>query len=243
MRCASKEGLAIRLRQDDRRCWRRDRRLVPLLAHVGRADVLLDADLRRLKAVAFADLLADAGERMRHCAFRAHLLFGRQVVLDLNAREVIRDRLAATVGGTLALVRFDLRGALAVRLISRLNGAEHLRLVEQHLLVGILFGRIGALRGTPVVPAPSAPYFFSSSTLRSNGLLMFALELLVGVFDLLESLVLRAQQPYLLFGDFQTDGKLSVFIHQCDGFLFGASTHKLYCAEQITQYKTVNSHE
>ena len=40
------------------------------------ADVLIDANLRRLEPVALADLFADAGQRMRHGAFRAHLLLG-----------------------------------------------------------------------------------------------------------------------------------------------------------------------
>jgi len=39
-------------------------------------------------------------------------------VFDLDAREVIRDRLAMSVGGMLALMRVDLRGALAVRCIA-----------------------------------------------------------------------------------------------------------------------------
>src|SRR5580698_3623257 len=99
--------------------------------------MLLDADLRRLEAIALAGLFADARERMRYCALGAQLLFGRQIVFDQNAREVLRDRPAATVGGALALMRFDLRRALAVRLISRLDGRQHLRLVEQHLLVGV----------------------------------------------------------------------------------------------------------
>src|ERR1700675_1852035 len=38
---------------------------------------------------ALADLLADAGQGMRHGALRAHLLVGRQIVFDLDAREVI----------------------------------------------------------------------------------------------------------------------------------------------------------
>ena len=67
--------------------------------------MLLDADLRRLEAIALADFLADTGQGMRHSALRAHFLFGLQIVFDLDAREVIRDRLAVSISGTLALVR------------------------------------------------------------------------------------------------------------------------------------------
>jgi hypothetical protein len=137
-------------------------------------------------------------------------------VFDLDAREVIRDRLAMGIGGTLALMRLDLRGALAMRFIRRLDRRQHLRLVEQHSLVGVLFGGIGALRGAPVVLGLEPPNFLLQQHFAFDGLLMFALELLVREFDLLESLVLFAQQPNLLFGDFQTDGKLGVFIRQCD---------------------------
>ena len=79
---------------------------------------------------------------MGHGALRAHFLFGRQIVFDLDAREVLRDRLAMSIGGTLALVRIDLRGALAVCLLRRLDRGEHLGLVEQHRLVGVLLGRV-----------------------------------------------------------------------------------------------------
>jgi hypothetical protein len=42
--------------------------------------VLLDADLRGIKTIALPGRLPDARERMRHCALRAQLLIGRQVV-------------------------------------------------------------------------------------------------------------------------------------------------------------------
>ncbi len=138
-------------------------------------------------------------------------------MLDLNAREVIRDRLAATVGGTLALVRVDLRGALAVGFVSRLDGGEHLRLVEQHPLVGVLFSSVGALRGTPVVLRLQPPYFLLQQHLALDGLPMLTLQLFVGLLDLPESLRLFAQQSVLSFGDLQTDGKLGVLVRECDG--------------------------
>jgi hypothetical protein len=46
---------------------------------------------------------------------------------------------------------------------------------------------------------------------------MLALQLLMGELDLLEPLVLFAQQSILLFGDIQTNGKLGDFVRQCDG--------------------------
>jgi hypothetical protein len=179
--------------------------------------MLLDADFRRLEAIALADLLAHAGQGMRHGALRAHFLFGCQIVFNLDAREVLRDRLAVSIGGTLALVRVDLRGPLAVGLIRRFDGGEYLRLVEQHLLVGVLLGGIRALRGASVVLGLQPPYFLLEQHLALDGLLMFTLQLLVRVLDLLESRVLFAQQPDLLFGDIQTDGELGDFIRQCDG--------------------------
>ena len=138
-------------------------------------------------------------------------------MFDLDAREVIRDRLAVSIGGALALMRINLRGALAVRFIRRLDRGEHLRLVEQHLLAGVLLGGIAALRGAPVVLGLQPPYFLLEQHLALDGLLMFTLQLLVRVLDLLESRVLFAQQPDLLFGDIQTDGELGDFIRQCDG--------------------------
>jgi len=208
---------------------------VQFFAHIRRADVLLDADLRRFEPIALADLLSDAGQRMQHRAFGAHLLLGRQVVLDLNAREVLGDRLAARIGGTLALVCVDLRGALAVGFVSRLDGGEHLRLVEQQSLVGVLFGGIGALRGAPIVLRLQPPHFLLQQDLALDRLLMFALELLVGLFELFESFVLCAQQPDLLFGDLQTDGQLGVFIRKCGG-IFVRREH-----QQIVLRRTNNS--
>jgi hypothetical protein len=175
-----------RLRQNHRRSGGCDRRLVPFLAHIRSADVLLDADLQRLEAIALAGLLPDARERMRHCALRAQLLIVRQVVLDHDAREVLRDRLAAAVRGALALVRFNLRGALTVGLFSRLDGRQHLRLVEQHLLVGVLFGGVGLLRGTSVVLGLQPPYFLFQQHLAFDRLLMLALQPFIGLLDLLE---------------------------------------------------------
>ena len=72
----------------------------------------LDADLRRLEAIALAGLFADAFERMRHQAPGADLLRLGQIVRDLDAREMLWDRF--TSAGMLALVRVDLRGALTL---------------------------------------------------------------------------------------------------------------------------------
>jgi hypothetical protein len=146
-------------------------------------------------------------------------------VFDLDAREVIRDRLAVSIGGALALMRINLRGALAVRFIRRLDRGEHLRLVEQHLLAGVLLGGIAALRGAPVVLGLQPPYFLLEQHLAFDGLLMFALELLMVELDLLEPLVLFAQQPILFFGDIQANGKLGDFVRQCDG-IFVRREHK-----------------
>jgi len=54
---------------------------------------------------------------------------------------------------------------------------------------------------------------------------MLAFQLLMRGFDLLEPPVLFTQQPDLLFGDIQTDGKLGDFIRQCDG-IFVRREHK-----------------
>jgi hypothetical protein len=56
-------------------------------------------------------------------------------------------------------------------------------------------------------------------------------------------LVLLAQQSVLFFGDLQADSKLGVLIRECGGILFGASTIKVYRAEQITQSKQLKSRE
>jgi len=69
--------------------------------------VLLHAGYRRLEAIALALFPTDAGERMRHGTLRAQLLLFRQIVLDLDAREVCRDGLAAS--GVWAFVRRDFR--------------------------------------------------------------------------------------------------------------------------------------
>ena len=151
---------------------------------------------------------------MRHGALRAHFLFGRQIVFDLDAREVIRDRLAVRIGGTLALVRVDLGGALAVRFIRRLDRGEHFGLVEQHRLVRVLLGGVGGLRGAPVVLGLQPPYFLFQQHLAFDGLLVFALQLLMRSFDLLESRVLFTQQPDLLFGDIQANGQLGDFVRK-----------------------------
>jgi hypothetical protein len=127
-------------------------------------------------------------------------------VFDLDAREVIRDRFAVRIGGTLALVRVDFGGALAVRCIRRLDRGEHLRLVEQHLLVGVLLGGITALRGASVVLGLQPPDFLFQQHLAFDRLLMLVLQLLMRGRNLFESLVLFAQQPILFFGDVQSNG-------------------------------------
>ena len=53
---------------------------------------------------------------------------------------------------------------------------------------------------------------------------MLALELLVGLLDLLQSLRLFAQQSVLLLGDLQADSKLGVFIREC-GEIFVRREH------------------
>jgi hypothetical protein len=73
--------------------------------------VLLDADLRGIEPIALTQFVSNALERMRRGALRAHLLLLRQIVLNGDARKVLRDRLASA--GMLSLVRIDLRSALA----------------------------------------------------------------------------------------------------------------------------------
>src|SRR6185437_7906378 len=104
-----------------------------LRAHVRPADVLLDADLRRIEPVALAHLMPDAGKGVRRSAQPADLLLLRQIVLDRDAREVRRDRLApATV---LALVRAHWRGARTLDLLGRLDRRQYLDFVEQQSLI------------------------------------------------------------------------------------------------------------
>jgi hypothetical protein len=200
---------------------------VALLTDIRRADVLLDADLRRLEAIALADLLANARECMRHRALRAHLLLGREIMHDRNSREMLWDRLAMRVGGTLAFVRADRRRALAVRLLGCLDRGKHLGLVEQHLLVGVLFGGIGGLRGTPVVLGLQPPHFLLEEHLALDrlrqlalGLVQRLLDLSQGLRGLLESLVLFAQQSILFFADVQANRKFGDFVRQgCGSFV------------------------
>src|ERR1700688_3148550 len=106
-----------------------------LVTDVRPADMQLDANLRRLEAIALAGLLADALERVWHGALRADLLCLRQVVDDLDARKMFRDRFAST--GMLALVRVNLRGALTLGLLGGFDRGQDLGLVEQHRLIWI----------------------------------------------------------------------------------------------------------
>src|SRR6185503_13027514 len=102
---------------------------------IGPADVLFNADLRGFISIAFPQLVPDALQRMWRGALRAHLLFLGQIVLDGNARKVLRDCLASP--GMLFLVRFDLRSALLMSLIRGGDRRQHLGLVEQHRLIGV----------------------------------------------------------------------------------------------------------
>src|ERR1700733_15926360 len=95
-----------------------------LVAHIRVTDMQLDADLRRLEAIALASLFADAFERMRHRALRADLLRLGQMVRDLDARKVLRDRFTST--GVLALVLADLSSALALGLLGRFDRGQDL---------------------------------------------------------------------------------------------------------------------
>jgi chromate transporter len=119
--------------------------------------------------------------------------------------------LVVVILGALSAVAFGVCGALALRFIRRLDGGEHFGLVEQHRLVRVLLGG-GGQRGASVVLGLQPPYFLLEQYLAFDGLLMFAFQLLMRGFDLLEPLVLFTQQPDLLFGDIQTDGKLGDFI-------------------------------
>src|SRR5882757_1121465 len=92
-----------------------DHILMALVAHIRITDMQLDADLRRLEAIALAGLFADALEWMRHRTLRADLLCIGQIVRDLDAREMRWDRF--TSAGMLSLVLADLRGALALCLL------------------------------------------------------------------------------------------------------------------------------
>ena len=105
----------------------------------------LDADLRRLEAIALAGLLTDTRERMWHQALRTDLLRLRQVVLDLDPRKVLRDRFASA--GMRALVRADFRGALTLGLLGGFDRGQDLGLVEQHRLIRVDRGSIGLLGG------------------------------------------------------------------------------------------------
>ena len=69
--------------------------LVALLAYVGVTDMQLDADLRRLIAIALARLLPDAFQWIGDRALGANLLRLIQVMGNLDARKVFRDRLAS----------------------------------------------------------------------------------------------------------------------------------------------------
>jgi hypothetical protein len=73
-----------------------------LLADVWIADMVLDADLRRLEAITLADLLTDALERVGHRALRTNLLRLGQIVRDLDPWKMLWDRL--TPAGVLALI-------------------------------------------------------------------------------------------------------------------------------------------
>src|SRR5262249_5073184 len=97
---------------------------------VGPADVLLDADLGGLVPIALAQLMPNTLQRMRRGALRAYLLLLGQIVLDGDARKVLRDRLASA--SMFSLVLFDLRGALAMGFLGSGNGCQHLRFIEQH---------------------------------------------------------------------------------------------------------------
>jgi hypothetical protein len=84
--------------------------------------------------------MPDPLQRMRRGALRAHLLILGQIVLDGDARKMLRDRLASP--GMFFLVRFDLCGALLMGLIRCGNRGQHLGLVEQHRLIGINGGGV-----------------------------------------------------------------------------------------------------
>jgi hypothetical protein len=112
--------------------------------------MVFDADLRRLEAITLAGLLADALERVWHRALRADLLRLGQIVLDLDAGEMLGrgmlgDRL--TSPSMLALVRIDLCGALALSFLGRFDRCQDLDLVEQHRLIGVDRSGVGLLGG------------------------------------------------------------------------------------------------
>jgi len=113
--------------------------LVAVPAGVLRVYMPLDPHLCGFEVIALADLLPDALSRPAHSLVlvRTPLLVRRRIVQDLLARQVCGDRLAAAaVRARFALVRGDDRGALRIERLCRLDGGEHLGLVEQHLLIG-----------------------------------------------------------------------------------------------------------
>ena len=116
-----------------------------LVAHIRVTDMQLDADLRRLEAIALTGLLADPFERMRHRTLRADLLRLRQIVRNLDAWKMLRDRFTST--SVLALVRVDLRGALTLGLLGGFDRGQDLGLVEQHRLARVDRGGICLLGG------------------------------------------------------------------------------------------------
>jgi hypothetical protein len=82
-------------------------------AHVRPADVLLDADLRRLEAIALAHFMPHAPERMRRGTAAAELLRFGQIVLDADARKMLRDRLATPAVGRSCAPTFVVRARCA----------------------------------------------------------------------------------------------------------------------------------
>ena len=104
-------------------------------------DMPLHPHLRPFVVVAFADFLADALHRPADSLMLAVFLGIGQIVQDVLARQMRRDRLTPA-GMGLARMRGDGSGARCVGRIRRLDRSQYLGLVEQHLLLG------GELRAT-----------------------------------------------------------------------------------------------
>ena len=122
--------------------------------------VPLDPHLWGLEVIALADFFPDALPRPAHpLVLAVPLLVRRGIVQDLLARQVCGDRLASA--GVWAALR-SCAAMFVVRWlfsrIRRLDGGEHLGLVEEHLLIGRTLLRGSAGRsGRKTAPSTTAP--------------------------------------------------------------------------------------
>ena len=206
--------------------------LVAVPAGVLGVYVPLDPHFCGLEVIALADLLPDALPRPAHplVLVRTPLLVRLRIVQDLFAWQVRGDRLAAAaVGARLALMGSNNSGALILGGFRRLDGREHLGLVEQHLLIGRDIRAGEPFGGAAVELALQPPHLFLEQPLALEGLAVLNLKLLVRL----------AKLPQRLFGDLQPRCKLGVLIEEFGGARWGRHGMKLYRACHALQHITL----